>query len=282
MVVLARIEFVEGKCAAGYPVSVHFSGCMLNGREKVRFVIGNVASESSPLQPPSCLLAALGIVRQYSAHSVVVDRGHRYSSGASEVCFYFQHRCNGSSGWDRLVLDAGHHASSDIESTTSVEAGNGDFEMHDDLDEISDPEHVVDPHTVENVVHPSPHFVSLDLGVQAHDEREDRHVVDFHLTGKGRGSSSAQGYTKVTNPSCLRPMGADVPVAEVSDQVADGRASGQYAAVDVNPPCACGYPSMRLTVSMAGPNLGKSFYRCNECCFFQWEGSDVVEYYSNG
>ena len=86
MVVLARIQFVEGKCTAGFPVSVHFTGCMLNGREKVRFVVGNVASVPTPLQPPLCLRAALGIVRQAAAHAVVVDRGHRYSSGASEVC----------------------------------------------------------------------------------------------------------------------------------------------------------------------------------------------------
>ena len=49
-----------------------------------------------------------------------------------------------------------------------------------------------------------------------------------------------------------------------------------------NSACLCGLPSVRLTVNKAGPNQGKTFFKCpkpkdQQCNYFEWtDKSDVV------
>ena len=261
MVVLARLQWARMLVAGGAPAHISISSASVAGRGKFKILVFHGQPATSNIVRDLLVAQLDHVILQVRAY-VAVDRGHRHvGTNASEIGIWLT-PCPVPSA--RFMCHVPAPADDDVSEGADDDGDEGDVEV----------DHNCNSGSSETAEHEE--FAPPRLDYQAPD------MSILALTGKGRGSSSAQGYTKVTNPSCLRPMGADVPVAEVSDQVADGRASGQYAAVDVNPPCACGYPSMRLTVSMAGPNLGKSFYRCNECCFFQWEGSDVVEYYSNG
>ena len=88
MVVAARLMFITDRVRDGYAVSLHFTGLMANGSEKIRVVIGSIASPDNV--PPRCLSLALQLVADATVNSVVTDRGHRYSNGSSEVSFYFK------------------------------------------------------------------------------------------------------------------------------------------------------------------------------------------------
>lgn len=37
------------------------------------------------------------------------------------------------------------------------------------------------------------------------------------------------------------------------------------------PNCNCGKPATRLTVKKEGPNKGRTFFKCPDCNFFQFE-----------
>lgn len=59
----------------------------------------------------------------------------------------------------------------------------------------------------------------------------------------------------------------------------NGVGGGQAAAT--GPPCACGIPSLQLTVRKEGPNTGRLFYKCGKpdaqarCNYFQWADEPI-------
>ena len=68
-------------------MSAHLSHNAKTSKDKVRFCLApmtaNPLSQSSPM-----IMAAIDMVAQATLTHVVVDRGHHYSDGSSEVCFW--------------------------------------------------------------------------------------------------------------------------------------------------------------------------------------------------
>jgi len=87
MVVQARLDWLRQQASMGYPISVHFSYNHATRKDKVRFHVGI----QEPCSPASTLvLAAIDLITQACAHSVIVDRGHRHSDGSADACFWIQ------------------------------------------------------------------------------------------------------------------------------------------------------------------------------------------------
>ena len=89
MVILGRLQWLKDQIEAGRAVSVYFSA-NADGKDKVRFVL-----EPAQLKRPVSvlLLAAVDLLASTATSAVVVDRGHRHSSGRSEVSFWLHRAC---------------------------------------------------------------------------------------------------------------------------------------------------------------------------------------------
>ncbi len=105
LAMLGRLQWLRQQIAAGKHISVHFTYNAQESKDKVRFVIDGNAGDR--LQDSLFLVAALDLVTAAVSKSVTVDRGHRFSSGRSEVCFWLQHPENvpspcGTSGYSKI------------------------------------------------------------------------------------------------------------------------------------------------------------------------------------
>ena len=86
MVVLARLQWLRRQLHSGLPITAHFSHNSKTSKDKVTFKVGSVKSAS-----PTCsvlLAAAIDAIASCVHGSVVVDRGHKFSDGSSEVSFW--------------------------------------------------------------------------------------------------------------------------------------------------------------------------------------------------
>ena len=102
---LGRLPWLRQQIIAGKHISVHFTYNTQESKDKVRFVIDGNAGDR--LQDSLFLDAALDLVTAAVSKSVTVDRGHRFSSGRSEVCFWLQRPENvpsprGTSGYSKI------------------------------------------------------------------------------------------------------------------------------------------------------------------------------------
>ncbi len=101
---LGRLQWLRQQIIAGKHISVHFTYNAQESKDKVRFVIDGNAGDRP--QDSLFLDAALDLVTAAVSKSVTVDRGHRFSSGRSEVCFWLQRPENvpsprGTSGYSK-------------------------------------------------------------------------------------------------------------------------------------------------------------------------------------
>ena len=85
MVAAARLAWLHAQVCEGVSVSVHIT-CAA-GQDKVRFILGKSTSSS---QPSWLVLSAINMVSLGCNGAVVVDRGHKLSSGLSEICFWIK------------------------------------------------------------------------------------------------------------------------------------------------------------------------------------------------
>ena len=86
MVVGGRIAYLRALVADGFVVHCAFSFCALSGKRKVKVHVGAAADVVPVLQRGACG-RAIDLIQDWCADAVVVDRGHRFSSGESQVCF---------------------------------------------------------------------------------------------------------------------------------------------------------------------------------------------------
>ena len=92
MALLARLNWLQQQVERGHEVTVHFSWNAATLKDKVRFCIGAPADHDTR-QPTSVLLTgAIQMVSEATVTAVVVDRGHKFSSGKAEICFWIQRR----------------------------------------------------------------------------------------------------------------------------------------------------------------------------------------------
>ena len=136
MVVLARLSWIRKQILAGGCISVHFTYNTVTAKDKVRFILHR--TQATPIaaaaNSSSLLLSALDLVANAAICSVVVDRGHRYSNGASEACFWI-HRPkalepDGTRQGKSLLLDTSMPDDADLDETCPLDAMTSPDEVH--------------------------------------------------------------------------------------------------------------------------------------------------------
>ena len=87
MVVLARLAHLQGLAERGYVVRVCMGHNFVGGKTKVKVLCDDVPDVVPP--PLRCItMDVLEALKAAAARLVVVDRGHKHSSGASESHFW--------------------------------------------------------------------------------------------------------------------------------------------------------------------------------------------------
>ena len=93
MVISARLSWLREQVLAGHNVTVHFSYNSQTGKDKVRFLINrHGALKFDESNTSSLIPSAIDLVSSSSICHAVVDRGHRFSDGSAEACFWIQPR----------------------------------------------------------------------------------------------------------------------------------------------------------------------------------------------
>jgi hypothetical protein len=196
MVVLARLQWARTLVAGGAPAHISISSASEAGRGKFKILVFHGQPATSIIVRDLLVAQLDHVILQVRAY-VAVDRGHRHvGTNASEIGIWLS-PCPVPSA--RFICHDLAPADDDVSEGADDDGDEGDVEV----------DHNCNSGSSETAEHEE--FAPPRLDYQAPD------MSILALTGKGRGSSSAQGYTKVTNPFCLRSMGADVPVVEVSD-----------------------------------------------------------------
>ena len=86
MVVAARLAWLRSQVSAGTRTSIHITHDDSNHKSKVRFILGSSANCAA--SPPRLLIHTIDMMSSICAESVVVGRGHRFSGGRAEACFW--------------------------------------------------------------------------------------------------------------------------------------------------------------------------------------------------
>ncbi|CAK0840291.1 unnamed protein product [Prorocentrum cordatum] len=87
MVVHARLRWLRDQVVAGVAAHLTFGAAAIEGRGKVKVVLDPARPRTSPTAR-AVLLSALTSLEEQAGNAVVVDRGHRFSDGRTEVCFW--------------------------------------------------------------------------------------------------------------------------------------------------------------------------------------------------
>ncbi|CAK0880823.1 unnamed protein product [Prorocentrum cordatum] len=87
MVVHARLRWLRDQVVAGAAAHLTFGAAAIEGRGKVKVVLDPARPRTSPTAR-AVLLSALTALEEQAGNAVVVDRGHRFSDGRTEVCFW--------------------------------------------------------------------------------------------------------------------------------------------------------------------------------------------------
>eukprot|EP00929_Paragymnodinium_shiwhaense_P114613 TRINITY_DN8306_c0_g1_i1.p1 TRINITY_DN8306_c0_g1~~TRINITY_DN8306_c0_g1_i1.p1 ORF type:complete len:416 (+),score=80.50 TRINITY_DN8306_c0_g1_i1:68-1315(+) len=87
MAVAARLRYIHDQLSHGLCISVHFTYATQSSRQKVRICIDERAPPIPAFGRPAIRSALNCIEAQIEQHAVV-DRGHRYSNGVTEICFW--------------------------------------------------------------------------------------------------------------------------------------------------------------------------------------------------
>ena len=91
MVVHARLCWLRDQVVAGVAAHLTFGAAAIEGRGKVKVVLDPARPSTSPTAR-AVLLSALAALEEQAGCAVVVDRGHRFSDGRTEVCFWLSAR----------------------------------------------------------------------------------------------------------------------------------------------------------------------------------------------
>ncbi|CAK0821258.1 unnamed protein product [Prorocentrum cordatum] len=91
MVVHARLRWLRDQVVAGAAAHLTFGAAAIEGRGKVKVVLDPARPRTSPTAR-AVLLSALTALEEQAGNAVVVDRGHRFSDGRTEVCFWLSAR----------------------------------------------------------------------------------------------------------------------------------------------------------------------------------------------
>ena len=93
MVIAARLHWLQKQVEAGHAVSVHLTYNAATRKDKIRFLVSPHAKCGPPDSHASLIIpSAIQLVISASFSSNVVDRGHRFSDGSSEACFWLRRR----------------------------------------------------------------------------------------------------------------------------------------------------------------------------------------------
>ena len=89
MVVVARLNYIKRQVEQGTPVSMHIFGSQNCDQFKVRVNLGANVGASSETHLP-LIFQVFDLIENSMNQTVVVDRGHKFSTGRSEVSFFIK------------------------------------------------------------------------------------------------------------------------------------------------------------------------------------------------
>ena len=88
MVVAGRLAWARERIVSGVPAFITVGGAACRDRGKVKLVIDHDGAVTSPMTR-TLLVDALDSIARRATHTTTVDRGHRHTSGTSEICIWF-------------------------------------------------------------------------------------------------------------------------------------------------------------------------------------------------
>ena len=87
MGILERVRWLRSQLLSGKEMSVHLTVAADRSKDKVRFLLSG-STLKEPFTRSVAIQHALCTLEYMTSHACVVDRGHRYSNGKSEFCFW--------------------------------------------------------------------------------------------------------------------------------------------------------------------------------------------------